>query len=80
MLKFAELKEKGWFNEMKDRLDAAIEATKPGASSADIAQAFPPASKWGFKDEAEVLTIEMGHGIGLVGIDDPCGVHYRDLA
>jgi len=70
-------KEKGWFNEMKGRLDAAIEATKPGASTADIAKAFPPASKWGYKDEVEVLSIEIGHGIGLVGLDDPCGVHYN---
>ena len=69
--------EQGWFDEMKGRLEAAIEATKPGASTADIALAFPPASKWGFSDEAEVLSIECGHGIGLVGLDDPCGVHYN---
>lgn len=70
-------KEKGWFNEVKDRLDAAIEATRPGASTADIAKAFPPASKWGFRDEAEVLSIEMGHGVGLVGLSDPSYVHYN---
>ena len=70
-------REEGWFNEMKDRLDAAIELTKPGASTADIAKAFPPASRWGYQDESEVLTIEMGHGIGLVGLQDPCFVHYN---
>lgn len=69
-------KEKGWFNQMKDRLDTAIEATKIGASTAEIAEAFPPASKWGYKDEVEVLSIEIGHGIGLVGIS-PCGVSYN---
>ena len=68
--------EKDWFNKMKDRLDVAIEATKIGASTADIAQAFPPASYFGYKDEAEILSIEVGHGIGLVGLA-PGTVHYN---
>jgi Xaa-Pro dipeptidase len=71
-------KEKDWFKKMKERLDVAIDATKIGASTADIAKAaFPPASIWGYKDEVEVLSVEIGHGIGLVGIDGPCGVHYN---
>jgi len=61
-------REKDWFKQMKERLDACIEATKIGASTADIAKAFPPASRWGYKDEVEVLTVEIGHGIGLVGL------------
>jgi len=70
-------KERDWFKEMKERLDSAIEATKIGASTTDIAKAFPPASKWGYKDEVEVLSVEIGHGIGLVELDAPCGVHYN---
>jgi len=69
-------KEKDWYKQVKDRIDAAIDATKPGASTADIAKAFPPASKWGYKDEAEVLSVEIGHGIGLVSLA-PANVHYN---
>lgn len=68
--------EKDWYKKVKERLDAAIEATKIGASTADIAMAFPPASTWGYKDEAEVLTVEIGHGIGLVSLA-PANVHYN---
>ncbi len=69
-------KEKDWFKQMKERLDACIEATKIGASTADIAKAFPPASNWGYNDEAEVLTVEIGHGVGLVGLA-PGHMHYN---
>ena len=69
-------KEEDWYKQVKERVDGAIEATKPGASTADIAKAFPPASKWGYKDEAEVLTVEVGHGIGLVSLG-PASVHYN---
>lgn len=69
-------KEKDWYKQMKERLDTAIEATKVGASTADIAKAFPPASKWGFKDEVEILTVEVGHGIGLTCLS-PATVHYN---
>ena len=69
-------KEKGWYKRVKDSLDAAIEATRIGKTTADAAQAFPPASKWGYKDEAEVLSIEFGHGVGLAS-PWPLGVHYN---
>jgi Xaa-Pro aminopeptidase len=69
-------KEKDWYKLVKDRVDAAIEATKPGASTADIAKAFPPASRWGYRDEVEVLSVEIGHGIGLVSLS-PANVHYN---
>jgi Xaa-Pro dipeptidase len=69
-------KEKGWFKRLKDSLDACIEATKIGNTTADAAKAFPPASKWGYKDETEVLTVECGHGIGLVSLA-PRVVNYN---
>jgi Xaa-Pro aminopeptidase len=55
----------GWYRELVDRMNAVIDAIKPGATTADAAKHFPPASKWGYKDEAEVLTLEIGHGIGM---------------
>lgn len=71
-------KEKGWYKRVKDTLDACVEATKIGNTTADAAKCFPPASKWGYKDEADVLTIEWGHGIGLVSL--PASVHYNPPA
>lgn len=59
-------REIGWYNDLRDRIDAVINAIRPGATTADAAQHFPPASKWGYNDEAEVLTVEIGHGVGLV--------------
>jgi Xaa-Pro aminopeptidase len=63
--------EKAWYAKLKDRIDAMIEAVKPGATTADVAKYFPPASAWGYKEEAEVLTMEIGHGIGLYQYEIP---------
>jgi Xaa-Pro dipeptidase len=57
--------EKDWYQRVMESIDAAIEATRVGKTTADAARAFPPATKWGFKDEAEVLTVEIGHGLGM---------------
>jgi Xaa-Pro dipeptidase len=56
---------KDWYKALVERLDRVIEAIRPGNTTADAAQHFPPATKWGYRDEAEVLTLEIGHGIGL---------------
>lgn len=60
-------KQKDWYKKLLERLNAIIDAVKPGGTTADAARHFAPASTWGYKDEAEVLTIEIGHGIGLGG-------------
>lgn len=69
-------KEKGWFDRVRDAIEGCVEASKIGNTTADAAKCFPPASKWGYKDEAEVFTIEWGHGIGLVTLA-PAFVHYN---
>jgi len=49
-----------------------ISEIKPGKTTADAAKHFPPASTWGYREEAEVLASEIGHGIGLgPGYDIP---------
>jgi Xaa-Pro aminopeptidase len=63
--------EKDWYKQVRDRLDGIIDAAKPGVSTAELAKFFPPATSWGFKDEAEVLTMEIGHGIGLFQYEYP---------
>ncbi len=67
--------EKEWYQRVMDSVDAAIDATQVGKTTADAAKAFPPASKWGYKDEAEVLTVEIGHGLGMPVLS-PCNVSY----
>ena len=69
-------KEKDWYKRVRDTLEAAVEATRVGNTTADAAKCYPPASKWGYKDEVEVLTVEWGHGIGLVSLA-PASVHYN---
>ena len=67
--------EKDWYQRVVDSVDAAIDATRVGKTTADAAKAFPPASKWGYKEEAEVLTVEIGHGLGMP-VMYPCNVSY----
>ena len=46
-------------------LDDAINRVKPGATTAEIAQAFPHAKEFGFDDEEAAFALQFGHGIGL---------------
>ncbi|MBI2919038.1 MAG: aminopeptidase P family protein [Chloroflexi bacterium] len=62
--------EKDWYQRLLERLNNVIEAIKPGATTADAARHFPPASAWGYKEEEELLSMEIGHGIGLIGSYD----------
>jgi Xaa-Pro dipeptidase len=64
-------KEKDWYKKLLDRMNNIIDAIKPGATTADAAKHFAPASTWGYKDEVEVLTVEIGHGIGIGGYNLP---------
>ena len=58
-------KAQDYYKFLVERIDRVIEAIKPGNTTADAAQHFPPVSRWGLQDEAEVLTLEIGHGIGM---------------
>jgi Xaa-Pro aminopeptidase len=57
--------EKDWYKQMLERVNNVLDAIKPGATTADVAQHLPPASKWGYKCEEEILSIEFAHGLGL---------------
>ncbi len=59
-------RERGWYDQLRDRIDGVISELRPGASTADAARHFAPATRWGYSSEVELLTIEFGHGIGLV--------------
>jgi len=64
-------REKDWYKILLERIDSIIDAVKPGATTADAAKFFPPASKWGYQSEEEVLSVELGHGLGLGDGYDP---------
>lgn len=63
-------KEQDMYKKLHERLYAVIDAIKPGATTADAAKYFPPASQWGYEAEDRMLVSEVGHGIGLT-YDEP---------
>ncbi len=64
-------REKDWYKVLLERINCIIDAVKPGATTADAARFFHPASKWGYRTEEEVLSVELGHGLGLGDGYDP---------
>ncbi len=64
-------KENDLYKKLLDRVDRIIDAIKPGATTADAAKHMAPATSWGYKDEVEVLTVEIGHGMGIGGYNLP---------
>jgi Xaa-Pro aminopeptidase len=45
-------------------LVAGTEAVRPGATTADVAEVWPTADYWGFKNESEAFGLAFGHGVG----------------
>ena len=46
-------------------LDVAIDAIKPGVTTADVVKLWPKAQEFGFPDENAAFALQYGHGIGL---------------
>jgi Xaa-Pro aminopeptidase len=46
-------------------LDDAISRVKPGATTAEVAAAFPKAEEFGFANEEDAFALQLGHGVGL---------------
>ena len=46
-------------------LAAAIDAIKPGVTTADIAKVWPEAKEFGYRNEDEAYLLQYGHGVGL---------------
>lgn len=60
------------YRKAREWIDAAIEAVKPGVSTADIARLWPKAEEFGFESEMEAFGLQFGHGLGL-------GLHERPI-
>ncbi len=63
--------ERGWMEELQGRLLGVISELVPGGDTSSAARHFPDAKELGFEKEAELLTIEIGHGIGLHQYEQP---------
>jgi Xaa-Pro aminopeptidase len=46
-------------------VSASIDAIKPGVTVDQVAEVWPRAEEFGYKDEAEAFLLQYGHGIGL---------------
>ena len=46
-------------------LKDSIDAVKPGATTADVAKAWPAPDKFGLQTEDEAFLLQFGHGVGL---------------
>jgi Xaa-Pro aminopeptidase len=64
-------KVKSWYQELIERINSVIEEIKPGRTTADAAKKFAPASHFGYQEEAELLTMEIGHGLGMYNYGYP---------
>lgn len=52
-------------------LDVAIDAIKPGVTTAEIVQLWPKATEFGFANEEDAFALQYGHGIGLAIWEKP---------
>ena len=53
------------YKKCRDILDAAINAIKPGVTTADVVKLWPKAPEFGFPDEEAAFALQYGHGVGL---------------
>jgi Xaa-Pro aminopeptidase len=53
------------YKKCRDLLDAAINAIKPGVTTADVVKLWPKAEEFGFPDEEAAFALQYGHGVGL---------------
>src|SRR2546430_10894633 len=49
----------------REILDRAVNAIKPGVTTADIVKLWPKAEEFGFPNEEAAFALQYGHGVGL---------------
>lgn len=63
--------EKSWMDRVLEKQNKAIEAIKPGNTSADVAACFSPCDELGYPTELDCLSMDICHGIGLISYEEP---------
>jgi Xaa-Pro aminopeptidase len=53
------------YKRCREYLDVAIDAIKPGVTTADVVKLWPKAQEFGFPDEESCFALQYGHGVGL---------------
>jgi Xaa-Pro aminopeptidase len=53
------------YKRCRDMLDEAIDLIKPGVTTGDVVEIWPPAQDFGFPDEEAAFALQFGHGVGL---------------
>ncbi len=63
----------------REYMDVAIEAVKPGATTADIVSLWPKAEEFGFPSEEAAFALQYGHGVGLSIWERPIFSRYTSF-
>ena len=58
-------KQRDIYKRCYEMLLAGMAAIGPGATTADVANAWPAAQYWGFENESEAFGLAFGHGVGV---------------
>jgi Xaa-Pro aminopeptidase len=53
------------YRRCRDMLDEAIDLIKPGITTGDVVEIWPPAQDFGFPNEEAAFALQFGHGVGL---------------
>jgi Xaa-Pro aminopeptidase len=67
----ASQRQKDIYKRANEWLEASIDRVRPGATTADIASAWPSAADLGYPSERDALGLAVGHGIGISHHEKP---------
>lgn len=63
----------------REYMDVAIEAVRPGVTTADIVALWPKAEDFGFPSEEAAFALQYGHGVGLSIWERPIFSRYTSF-
>jgi Xaa-Pro aminopeptidase len=61
----ASLAQRDAYRRCREYIDEAIARVRPGATTADVVDAWPAATEFGFASEEAAFGLQFGHGVGL---------------
>jgi Xaa-Pro aminopeptidase len=73
-------KQRDLYEQALEWLERSIDAVRPGATTADIAEQWPSAEELGYANEIEALGLQVGHGVGLSNHEKPIITRAVSLA
>jgi Xaa-Pro dipeptidase len=73
-------KQRDLYKQAQEWLERSIDAIRPGATTADIADQWPSAEDLGYENEIEALGLQVGHGVGLSNHEKPIITRAVSLA